>query len=143
MSKCILSCFLISLVSNSRNMSDKATTDVTNSVEDTKDVSAEAQKFFEERDNVSYHKKLLKLQNMKFKNEADILARFPFESELEVESGVYSWHEYIVLSQDVVQGILEAEWKEMPPATGSCYRQDQIQFTFETEIHRYLVSSDN
>jgi hypothetical protein len=72
--------FFYQLVSNSRNMSEKATTDVTNSFDDTEDVSTKAQKFFEERGNVSFQKKLLKLEIMKFKSEADIFARFPFES---------------------------------------------------------------
>jgi transposase InsO family protein len=80
-------------------------------------VSAKADKFFTERSDASFQKKLLKLQNMKFKSE-DLRQRFPFKNELEVEQGVYSWNEYIVLSQDVVQSILESEWKEMPPATG-------------------------
>jgi hypothetical protein len=98
-------------------MSDNLTTDVTSSVDDVEDMSAEAEKFFSERSDASFHKKLLKLQNMMFKTEADLQQRFPFRGELDVEQGIYSWHEYIVLSQDIVQSILEVEWKEMPLST--------------------------
>jgi hypothetical protein len=110
--------FFCCVVSKPVNMSDKSTVDVTSSVEDTEDVSAKAEKFFNERNDASFQKRLLKLQNMKCKTESDLKQRFPFKDELEVEQGVYSWHQYIVLSQDLVPDVLVAEFKDMPPATG-------------------------
>jgi hypothetical protein len=99
-------------------MSEKATADVTSSVDDVENVSAKADKFFQERVDANFQKRLLKLQNMKFKTEADLKQRFPFKDELDSEQGVYSWHDYIVLSQDLVPDVLTAEWKDLPPATG-------------------------
>jgi transposase InsO family protein len=82
------------------------------------DVSDNADKILKEKFDKEFQSRLLKLQNMKFKTESDLVKRFPFPDELEEEDGVYTWFDYIVLSQDLVQGVLEAEWKELPNATG-------------------------
>jgi hypothetical protein len=48
-------------------MSDNFTADVTSSVDDVENMSAQAEKFFSERSDASFQKKLLKLQNMMFR----------------------------------------------------------------------------
>jgi transposase InsO family protein len=65
-----------------------------------------------------FQKKLLKLQNMKFKTEEDLIQRFPFPDELVDEDGTYTWCDYIVLTQDIVPAIIAEEWTELPASTG-------------------------
>jgi transposase InsO family protein len=82
------------------------------------DVSENASKILEEKFDKPFQSKLRRLQTMRFKNESDLVNRFIYPDELVEQDGVYMWREYIVLDQTQVQGILEAEWKEQPPATG-------------------------
>lgn len=87
------------------------------------DVSENSGQALKDRFDESFQTKLKKLQRMKFKTESDLIERFPYPSELQEEDGVYMWeseghNSYIVITQDIVEDILEAEYRELPPATG-------------------------
>eukprot|EP00953_Heterococcus_sp_UTEX-ZZ885_P004237 2788-Heterococcus_DN1.PRE.2 len=83
------------------------------------DVSENSEQALKDRFDEAFQSKLKKLQRMKFKDEDDLIERFPYPGELEEEDGVYIWeseghNSYIVLSQDLVQDVLESEFKELP-----------------------------
>jgi Integrase core domain len=87
------------------------------------DVTENSEQALKDRFDDVFQSKLKRLQRMKFKDENDLIERFPYPSELEEEDGVYMWepeghNSYIVVTQDIVQDILEAEFKELSPATG-------------------------
>ena len=47
-----------------------------------------------------YRKKVRKLRQMKFKNDSDLLMRFPYPNELEQEDGIFMWNGLVILTQD-------------------------------------------
>jgi hypothetical protein len=77
------------------------------------DLSANSAQALKDMSDPDFQSKLRKLQRMKFKTESDLNERFPYPSELEDEDGVYIWasfghNSYIVITQDIVQDILES-----------------------------------
>jgi transposase InsO family protein len=135
------------------NMSEKASTQTPSSniasalnAASKVDVSENASKILKEKFDTDFQSKLRRLQTMRFKTESDLVNRFPFPDELEEQDGVYMWQEYIVLDQTQIQGILEAEWKEQPPATGrirfnSYLKQRYIGISSPT-ITKYLEANE-
>eukprot|EP00953_Heterococcus_sp_UTEX-ZZ885_P016138 9094-Heterococcus_DN1.PRE.2 len=95
----------------------------------TVDVEENADMMLKDRFDTDFQLKLKKMQRMKFKDESDLIARWPLpSSELSEEDGVYTWQapghtEYIVLTQDLIPDILASEWSTLPNATG------RIKFT--------------
>jgi transposase InsO family protein len=112
-------------------MSEKAPSAATSAVvsavvaaASTVDVEKNAGNLLKERFDDDFQSKVKKLQRMKFKGESDLIQRWPYaSSELSEEDGVYEWQQpghtsYIVLTQDIVEDILEAEWPNLPNACG-------------------------
>lgn len=64
-------------------------------------------------------RKLKFVRLFKFRDAADLLARFPFKSELDDEGeGVYSFQGYMVVTQDLVFRVLQQEWEDLPKSLG-------------------------
>jgi transposase InsO family protein len=70
-----------------------------------------------QRANTDLQSKLRSLRQFKFKDEEELIRRFPYEG-LEEEDGVYMWQGYCILSLDQVPALLEAEFKTLPPSVG-------------------------
>jgi transposase InsO family protein len=110
------------------------------------DVQKNASKSLKEKFDPVFQAKLNKLYLYKFKDESDLIARFPFKDELEEEDGVYMWHEYIVLSQDQVPYILKAEWANLPNNTGrikyNSYLKQRYIGVSSPQIIAFLEAND-
>ena len=89
-----------------------------------------------------YRKRLKKLRLLKCKNEEEIIAKWPYDpSELEEEDGVYfdSVSGLVILTQSEVPGILEAEWKDVPPSTGRIrFKSRRWFFAWHCPLHEQL-----
>jgi transposase InsO family protein len=116
------------------------------------DVSENSAQALKDLSDPEFQSKLKTLQRMKFKTESDLIERFPYPSELEDEDGVYTWasqghNSYIVITQDIVQDILESEFKELPPATGrirfaSYLKQRYVGGPSAPQVTAFLESND-
>ena len=116
------------------------------------DVSKDSDQALKDQFDSAFQSKLKKLQLMKFKTESDLVDRFPYPDELEEEDGVYMWSfpphiSYIVITQDIVQDILESEYAELPPATGrirfaSYLKQRYVGGPSNPQITDFLESND-
>jgi transposase InsO family protein len=116
------------------------------------DVTENSEQALKDRFDDAFQSKLKKLQRMKFKDENDLIERFPYPSELEEEDGVYMWtsdghNSYIVLSQDLVQDVLESEFKELSPATGrirfaSYLKQRYVGGPSAPQVTAFLETND-
>jgi transposase InsO family protein len=70
-----------------------------------------------QRADTELQSKLRSLRQYKFKDEAELIQRFPFDG-LEEEDGVYMWQGYCILTLDQVPALLEAEFKYLPNSIG-------------------------
>jgi hypothetical protein len=86
------------------------------------DLSTKAKAQIVNKSDKEYQVLKKSLQMKKWRDEDDLLTRWNEDKygPLEEESGVYMWRGLIVLTQDMVPSILEAEWKDsgLPPSTG-------------------------
>lgn len=71
-----------------------------------------------DRQSPEYKRKLLSIQNFKWRSLEDIFKRFPWPSELDEEDGTLSWNGLVIVPEPDVQGILEAEHAEVPASFG-------------------------
>ena len=68
------------------------------------------------------NRKLKFARLFKFRDEKDLQARFPFKTELKDEGeGVYSFEGYMLVTQDLVFKVLEAEFEGLPKSLG-CHK---------------------
>jgi transposase InsO family protein len=109
-------------------------------------VSKNASKIFKEKFDTEFQSKLHRLQTYKFRSATDIVNRFPFPGELDDDDGIMSWNGYTILSQDLVQGVLAAEWKEQTPATGrirfNSYLKQRYIGISSPQITEFLANND-
>jgi hypothetical protein len=64
-------------------------------------------------EDVDADKNAFRISCMRFSDMESILERFPFPEELvEVGDDIYSWRDRIIVSQDVCEDIISAEWAE-------------------------------
>jgi hypothetical protein len=117
------------------------------------DVEDSAELLLKDRFDTDFQLKLKKMQRMKFKDESDLIARWPLpSSELSEEDGVYSWQapghtEYIVLMQDIIDPILQAEWATLPNATGRIKFTSHLKARYvggpsQAQVTEFLMKSD-
>jgi hypothetical protein len=119
----------------------------------TVDVEENADMLLKDRFDTDFQLKLKKMQRMKFKDESDLISRWPLpSSELEEQEGVYTWQapghtEYIVLTQDIIDPILEAEWSTLPNATGRIKFTSHLKARYvggpsQAQVTAFLMASD-
>jgi Integrase core domain len=124
-------------------------------VKEAEKVSVEdsAEQLLKDRFDKEFQVKLNALQRYKYKDESDLIKRWPFpSSELSEEQGVYFWQmkdhqDYIILTQDIIHEILEAEWTAMPPATGrarftSYLKQRYVCGPSQSQVTAFLEAND-
>lgn len=111
------------------------------------DVAENASKSLAEKQDPDFQSKLRKLQNMKFKDEQDLVNRFPFQDELFEEEGVYLWNEYIVLDQTQVSEVLKFEWADMNPSTGRIRFSSHLKQRFigisNPQVTEFLAANED
>jgi transposase InsO family protein len=117
------------------------------------DVEKNSAQLLKDRFNTEFNLKLNTLQRFKFKTESDLIKRWPFDSsELSEDDGVYFWQmkdhqDYIILTQDIVPQILEAEWSTQAPATGrarftSYLKQRYVCGPSQSQVTAFLEAND-
>jgi hypothetical protein len=117
------------------------------------DVEKSGELLLKDRFDKEFQLKLNKLFRMKFKDESDLIARWPLSSsELSKEEGVYTWqapghNSYIVLTQDIIPDILASEWSTQPPATGRArfttyLKQRYVGGPSQTQVTAFLEAND-
>jgi Integrase core domain len=86
------------------------------------DLSTKAKELLTNKFDESYQILLKSLQMKKWKDTEDLLSRFDEEKygPLQEEDDIYMWRDLVVLTQEMIPGILEAEWKDsgLPPSCG-------------------------
>jgi hypothetical protein len=117
-----------------------------------KDVEKVSAQLLDEKFNEQFQTKSKKLQRMKFRNEQDIIDRFPYPDELTAEDGVYEWQapghtSYVVISQDLVPAILDAEWANVPNSTGRTKFASRLKSLYvggpsQPQITEFLYAND-
>jgi hypothetical protein len=118
----------------------------------TVDVEENADMLLKDRFDTDFQMKLKRLFRMKFKTESDLIERFPYPSELEEQDGVYTWQSpghsaLIVLTQDLIEDILEAEWATLPNATGRIKFASHLKARYvggpsQAQVTEFLMKSD-
>jgi transposase InsO family protein len=116
------------------------------------DVTENSEQALKDRFDDAFQSKLKRLQRMKFKTESDLVERFPYGDELTEEDGVFMWepeghNSYIVVTQDIVQDVLESEFKELSPATGrirfaSYLKQRYVGGPSAPQVTAFLETND-
>jgi transposase InsO family protein len=106
------------LVKYSTHMSDKTKVSrITKAAEENTDPTDKDNKRLLERSDTDLQARLRSLRQFKFRDEADLVARFQYDGLTEDE-GVYEYEGYVVLDQTQVKAILTAEYKDLPNTTG-------------------------
>eukprot|EP00953_Heterococcus_sp_UTEX-ZZ885_P009062 5380-Heterococcus_DN1.PRE.3 len=117
------------------------------------DVEDSADMMLKDRFDTDFQLSINKLYRMKFKDESDLIARWPLpSSELSEEDGVYTWQapghtEYIVLTQDIIPDILAAEWSTLPNATGRIKFTSHLKARYvggpsQAQVTAFLMAND-
>jgi hypothetical protein len=96
-------------------MSDKAEVSrLTKAADENADLTDADNKRLLERSDTELQAKLRSLEQYKFRDENDLLQRFPYPDNLTESEGVYEYEGYVVLNQTQVQPILTAEYADLP-----------------------------
>jgi Integrase core domain len=86
------------------------------------DLSSKTKEMLANKFDKDYQILLKSLQMKKFKDTEDLLSRWDEEKygPLQEEDDIYMWRDLVVLTQDMIPGILESEWKDsgLPPSCG-------------------------
>jgi hypothetical protein len=113
------------------------------------DVARQGTERLQQKFDVDFQAKLKHLRQMKFRDEADLIARWPSDrvGELEEEDGVYEWQNYIVIPQDLVMDVIKAEFESLPPAIGRQALSSHLKNLYigpsNAQCTAFLASSDD
>jgi hypothetical protein len=133
---------------NQRSSTAKTVQAVTTAAEKI-DVAKQGDARLEERFDPVFQKMLKKLRQMKFKDTDDLYLRWPTDEvgELEEENGVFEWHGYIVIPQDIVMSVIKSEFDSLPPAIGRQSLSSHLKSLYigpsNAQCTAFLAASDD